>query len=145
MVDNVRIHNDYCRKIRELGDILGYDTKIPRSELYHSANPDAVWYVKTKIGFPKVPLIVFEVLNSEHEKMIRGSIGTLLLYGSTIGILVMITEGYRNMKHKSRTAEENVEHFKTYIKKLIKDLGLKRHIYLWTESDVDSWLNKHKS
>jgi hypothetical protein len=144
MVANVRIHDEYCRKIKESGDILEYDTEIPRSELYHLAYPDAAWYVNTKIGFGKVPLIVFEVLYSEREKAIRGSISSLLLYGSPIGILVMITEGYRNIR-KSKTAEENVKYFKTYVRNLIKALGLKKRIYIWDESNIDSLLNKHKS
>ena len=139
-----KIHEDYCRKLKELGDLLGYDTDIPRSGLYHLANPDAVWYIDTKIeGFHKIPLMVFEVLYSEGEKAIRGSVSSVLIYGSPIGVLVMIREGYKHRK-KRLTEEENIAHFKGYIRKLIDSFGLERRIFLWTEDQVDSLLTRHQ-
>jgi len=134
-----RVHTEYCRKLVELGKILGYDTEIPRTGLYHLAYPDAAWYVDPKLGFDKVPLIVFEVLSSELEKGIRGSISSLLLYNSPIGILVMITERYKYLK-RSKTVEE----WKKYITDLIKALGLERRIFLWEETRVDQLLREHR-
>jgi len=135
------IHAEYCRRLRKLGDILGYDTRMSKTGLYHLANPDAIWYVDTKIGSDqipgKVPLVVFEVLSSENEKMIRGSISSLGLYGSPIGILVMITEKYRTLK-KGKTSEDWAD----YVTNLIKALGLERRIFLWYETDVDSLLKR---
>jgi len=81
--------------------------------------------------------MVFEVISSENEKMIRGSIGSLGLYGSPIGILVMITEKYRTLK-KGKTSEDWAD----YVTNLIKALGLERRIFLWYETDVDSLLKR---
>ena len=139
-----RIHEEYCRKLKRLGDVLGFNTDIPRSGLYHLANPDAVWYVDTKIeGFNKIPLIVFEVLYSEGEKAIRGSVSSMLIYGSPLGFLIMIQEGYKH-RRKGKTEEENITHFKEYITALINSFGLERRIFLWTEEKVDALLAQHE-
>ena len=133
------VHTEYCRKLVELGKLLGYDTEIPRTGLYHLAYPDAAWYVDSKLGFAKVPLIVFEVLSTELEKGIRGSISSLLLYNSPIGILVMTTETYKHLK-KSK----EIDDWKKYVTDLIRALGLERRIFLWEETRVDDLLREHR-
>jgi len=137
-------HTAYCRKLQELGKALRYDTEIPKTELYHLAYPDAAWYVDTQVGFDgvpeKVPVAVFEVLSSELEKAIRGSVSSLLLYGSPIGVLVMITDRYEHLK-KSKTAED----WKRYIRDLVRALGLERRVFLWDEKRVDWLLDKYRT
>jgi len=133
----IKSHDYYCRLLNKIGETLGYDTKIPRDERYHLANPDSVWFVDPKIGLPKVPLITFEVLYSELHKAIRGSIQSFEITGSPIGILVVLEEGYRKIhRHKNQTPEQRVEDFKDYAKRLVEAQGLKRY-YVWNQSDVD--------
>jgi len=129
-------HNEYCSKLKELGDLLGHDTKIPKTGLYHLAYPDAAWYVDAKVVPEKVPLVVFEVLCSESEKAIRGSVSSILLYGSPIGILVLVTEMYKHFRNK------DLEGWKKYVTELVKTLGLERRIFLWDETKVDHFLEK---
>jgi len=137
-------HAEYCRKLQELGKILGYDTAIPKTGLYHLAYPDAAWYVDTRIGFDgvpeKIPVVVFEVLSSELEKTTRGSVSSLLLYGSPIGVLVMITARYEHLK-KNKKAED----WKRFIRDLVRALGLERRIFLWDEKRVDWLLDKYRT
>ena len=55
----------------------------------------------------------------------------------------IITDGYKNIS-KSKTPEENIKHFKTYVNNLIKAFGLERRVYLWDETDIDSLLGKQE-
>ena len=140
--EKIKPHDRYCRLLNKIGEALGYDPKIPRDERYHLANPDSVWFVDSKIGLPKVPLITFEVLYSELHKAIRGSFQSFEITGSPIGILVIINEGYQKIhRRRNQTPEQRVEHFKGYAKRLIESQGLKRY-YVWDESDVDKLAQK---
>jgi len=133
----IKSHDCYCRLLNRIGEALGYDTKIPRDERYHLANPDSVWFGDSKIGLPKVPLVTFEVLYSELHKAIRGSLQSFQITGSPVGILVVLEEGYRKIhRHKDQTPEQRVKAFKDYAKRLIEAQGLKRY-YVWDQSDVD--------
>jgi len=127
-----RVHAYYCRRLVDLGRSLGYDTKIPRTGLFHLACPDSVWYVNTRVGLRKIPVIAFEVLASESEKAIRGSLTSLMLYGSPRGVLVLLTKMYER-RMRSKTVKE----WKEYIRSLITALGLKGRVLLWDEAKVD--------
>jgi len=135
-----KVHAYYCRKLAELGKALGYDTDIPRGSLFHLACPDSVWYVDTKIGFRKVPIVAFEVLCSESEKAIRGSLSSLMLYGSPRSVLVLVTREYRR-RMKSNTIEE----WRAFITRLIGAFGLKGRVFLWDEATIDDLLDKCKA
>lgn len=140
--EELKTHDRYSRLLNKIGDALGYDTKIPRDERYHLANPDSVWFVDPKIlGLSKVPVVAFEVVYSEREKAIRGSIKSFEITGSPIGVLVLVKEGFEKMRRKNQTPEQSVARFKDYAKRLIEAQGLKRY-YVWDESDVDRLAQK---
>jgi len=144
--EEIKTHDRYCRLLRRIGNALGYKTEIRQDRRYHLANPDCVWFVSLdpRIGLAEadnVPLITFEVLYTEREKAIRGSLKSLEIYDSPIGILVLIREGLEKMRKNNETSEQTVRRFKDYAKRLIDAQGLKRY-YLWDETNVDRLAKK---
>jgi len=144
--EEIKTHNRYCRLLRRIGSALGYKTEIRHDRRYHLANPDCVWFVSLdpRIGLEEVdnvPLVTFEVLYTEREKAIRGSLKSFEIYDSPIGILVLIREGLEKLRKKNETPEQTVRRFKDYAKRLIDAQGLKRY-YVWDETDVDRLAKK---
>jgi hypothetical protein len=141
MSDDKTLHSEYCEKLRKIGEKLDYETTWKNSsekELYHLANPDCIWYQNTpeklksiKDMPEKIPLIVFEVLYSEKEKNMRGSLASFLLRDAYRGVFVILKP--------ERESEKKSEKRIMYLKKIISKLSSNRFI-IWEASDVDNLL-----
>ena len=127
-------HKEYTRKIMEMGKNLGFEVSDGRrlGKMYHMANPDCVWYYNCKGKKPLLkiskgdksnylPVVAFEVADSEKEKGLRGSLMSLQLANASASVIVLVGTA---VKHKS------------YLNKLIGRYSSVR-IRIWTEADVN--------
>ena len=127
-------HKEYTRKLMEMGRELGFEASDGRrlGKMYHMANPDCVWYYNCKGKKPLLkiskgdksnylPVVAFEVADSEKEKGLRGSLMSLQLANASASVIVLVGTA--------------VEH-KSYLNKLIGRYSSVR-IRIWTEADVN--------
>lgn len=138
MSNNKSPHFLYCDKLKDIGEKLGFKTSwkdTKEKELYHLANPDCIWYqemperLRGIDGIPdKIPLVVFEVLYSEGEKGMRGSLGSFVIRGGHLGIFVILKP--------SNESDEKYNGRIKYINNLIGKLG-SEHFRLWEANIVD--------
>ena len=142
MANEPRKHSIYINRLKAIGKTLGFNTK-PRKAVneyyrnqYHLANPDCIWYmdVDRKLReegiFPDdaVPVIVFEVLYSESEKAMRGSLLSLPFRNPFRGILVLL--------RKDGESDQHYEDRKKYLDGLLSKTKYD-NIDVWVESHVD--------
>ena len=142
MANEKKKHSIYIKKLKAIGSALDFKTnprKAPndyyRNE-YHLANPDCVWYIevnrklKEENIFPDdaVPVVVFEVLYSESEKMMRGSVLSLLFRNPFRGILVLL----RHDNEPHQRYEERKDYLNRILSKTKRD-----NIVIWDEEYVD--------
>ncbi|HPS20403.1 MAG TPA: hypothetical protein PKY78_05390 [Candidatus Omnitrophota bacterium] len=129
-------HKKYTAKLMEIGKKLGFYTADGRhlGKMYHMANPDCVWYIDCsgKNALMKIakgekskylPVVAFEVADSEKEKGLRGSAMSLQLASASAGIIVLV-------------GKANNQKMKTYVNKLVGRFSSTRY-RVWTEKDVD--------
>jgi len=101
--------------LKKIGRCNGFyvDDGIKLGKMYHLGNPDCVWYFdckgneplmkivkgdtckeidcrKTHGEYRYLPLVAFEVPNSEHEKALRGSLMSLQLANASASVIVLI-------------------------------------------------------
>lgn len=134
-----KLHPLYCHKLKKIGEKLGYEIRWKNAEenkLYHLANPDCIWYqevsekLKGQEGIiDMIPLFVFEVLYSEKEKNMRGSLASFLIRGAYLGVFVVL-------KPEDQSVEEYGDRIK-YIRDMIDNLGFGRFA-VWEADVVDS-------
>jgi hypothetical protein len=132
------IHSVYCRKLREIGEKLGFKTAWDSSgerEGYHRANPDCIWYQSVQpelVGMKGIPgkinFIVFEVLATETEKAMRGSLLSFSLRDAFRGVFVVL----RKKDELDKDYQDRIDYLKKIIQKSEPDRFL-----IWEASDVD--------
>lgn len=129
-------HKECIRKLMEIGRAMGFVVNDGRylGKMYHMGNPDCVWYYDCggKIPLMKIakgdktkylPVVAFEVADSEKEKGLRGSLMSLQLANASASVIVL-TGSANNASHRS------------YLKKLIGRYAHMR-VRIWTEKDID--------
>jgi len=134
-------HKEYVRKLMEIGENLGFYAADGRKlgKMYHMANPDCVWYYDCKDKKPLLkiakgdksnylPVIAFEVADSEKEKGLRGSLMSLQLANASASVVVLVGSA-NNPKSKS------------YLNKLVGRYSSTR-FRIWIEKDVDAFYGK---
>lgn len=130
-------HNICCKMLDKIGNALNFDVKKPGRghPLYHLANPDCVWYLKISDNElsdalkvqGKIPIVVFEVLYSEQEKSMRGSLGTFALYKAPLNVFVLLQQKGEDKK--------SFENRLDYLNRLINENTSIKCI-VWTNEDV---------
>lgn len=134
-------HKECVTKLTEIGRALGFcfgKTSDGRrlGKMYHMANPDCVWYYDCKNNKPLLkiakgdnskylPIVAFEVADSEKEKGLRGSLMSLQLVNASASVIVLVGAATK---------------YKTYLNKLIGRYSAAR-LRIWTESDVENLYN----
>jgi hypothetical protein len=127
-------HKEYVRKLMEIGKELKFHVSDGRDlgKMYHMANPDCVWYYDCKGKKPLLkiakgdksnylPVVAFEVADSEKEKGLRGSLMSLQLANASASVIVLVGTAAK---------------YKSYLNKLVGRYSSIR-IRIWTESDVN--------
>jgi hypothetical protein len=144
LAEEKKMHDQYCGLLKEIGKKLGFlmSSDAPREkELYHLANPDCIWYLDVGksdkdrelikgIDLPlKMPCVVFEVLFSENEKTMRGSLETFMIRAAYSGVFLLLK--------RENELDPNYQKRKDYLKNLIDHFGHKRYV-IWEKEKVDA-------
>lgn len=126
--------------LKAMGEKLGFDVfKKTRGGLFKLASVDCVWYYPTNEssaeffgemakndGYYEIPVVAFEVANSEQEKTLRGSVSSLQILNASASVIVLIGKS---------------EQHRQYLEKLLSKFALGR-VHIWTADDVTKW-HKH--
>jgi len=135
-------HSECIKQLKAIGEKLGYHA-VGRSygKMYHMGNPDCVWYQDCTGKPPLIkimrgdqckckrcrgqkelylPIIAFEVPNSEQQKALRGSLVTLQVTNAAASIIVLIGES---------------ANLKSYVDRLSGRYSSTR-FRIWTEKNV---------
>lgn len=110
-------HPECIQVLKKIGTDCGFhsDDGTKLGKIYHLGNPDCVWYYDCKGKEPLMkitrgdlckekkckyknrhergrylPVVAFEVCNSENEKALRGSLMTLQLANASASVIVLI-------------------------------------------------------
>lgn len=134
-------HKGCVNKLMAIGRELGFEVSDGRrlGKMYHMANPDCVWYYDCKDKKPLLqiakgdkssylPVVAFEVADSEKEKGLRGSVMSLQLANASASVVVLVG---------SANTPEN----KSYLNKLVGRYSSTR-FRVWTEANVNKLYGK---
>jgi len=127
-------HKQCQTKLIEIGSKCGfYSYGRSFGKRYHRANPDCVWYYKGEAEsilkklaagdeYDFLPVVAFEVADSEQEKGLRGSLMSLQLIQAAVGVIVLVG------KSRGKYAD--------YIKELALCYSYMR-VQIWTDETVN--------
>jgi hypothetical protein len=127
-------HAECIAKLRAIGKELGFHaTHRSYGRMYHMGNPDCVWYYKGKgakelmkiakgYRYKYLPLVAFEVAQSEKEKQLRGSLVTLQLTNAAASVIVL----------PATSAD-----LRPYLRKLIGRYSYSR-LRIWNEKNINA-------
>ena len=131
-------HKEYVRKLMDIGKDLDFYVADGKKlgKMYHMANPDCVWYYDCRGKKPLlkiakgdksnyIPVVAFEVADSEREKGLRGSLMSLQLANASASVVVLVGTAAK---------------YKSYLNKLVGRYSSAR-IRIWTEKDVNKLYN----
>lgn len=131
------LHGEYVRKLREIGEKLGFDTADRKTLL---GVLDCVWRLKGNIRLPQIednlPIVAFEVICSEEQKAIRGSTLNLIAAKPSLAVFVLVKEGILQ-KRTDTTPEQWLRRIETYVDKIKQSFSGILRIAIWNEEDVD--------
>lgn len=129
-------HKEYVKRLMAIGEGLGFEVSDGRKlgKMYHMANPDCIWYYDCKNKKPLLqiakgdksgylPVVAFEVADSEKEKGLRGSVMSLQLANASASVVVLV-------------GSANTPKNKSYLNRLIGRYSSSR-FRVWTEANVD--------
>ncbi len=137
-------HEEYRRKILEIGEALGY--KVRRSFSKHSRG-DAVWIDPRSMRLFKkgLPAIAFEILTFELYREIKDCIMNLQSISPALGVLVVIEDEYaeRSKKLVMYDRESYPEHIKKIARKLSEGVSLSSRIEVWDQESIDRLYSKY--
>ncbi len=133
-------HSDCQELLKAMGEKLGFKVfKQTRGDLYHLASADCVWYYLTNRdssgfigemakndGYETIPVVAFEVANSEDPKNLRGSVSSLQILNAAASVIVLIGASVEK---------------RSYLEKLLTKFALGR-VHIWTAEDVTNWQKK---
>jgi|GEM_PF-1138521 len=148
-------HSECVGNLKKIGKYFGFKVAdgIKLGKMYHLGNPDCVWYLDCKGKEPLMkitrgdickkksckqknkhekgrylPIVAFEVPNSENEKSLRGSLMTLQLTNASASVIVLIG---KSLEEYSPFANELIGRFssiririwsKKYVESLCKQI-----------------------
>lgn len=128
-------HKEYVAKLMEMGRDLGFYVADGKKlgKMYHMANPDCVWYYDCRGKKPLLkiakgdkgnylPVVAFEVADSEREKGLRGSLMSLQLTNASASVIVLVGTAAK---------------YKSYLNKLTRRYSSMR-LRIWTEKGVEA-------
>ena len=134
----VSIHDKYARKVIEVGRGLGYDSRGFKTTL---GRLDARW-CETKLiphleRKEKIPIVAFEVVCSEGQKELRGSLLNMLAAKPALGVFVLIREEIKKHPRGRTEPDKWLERVERYIDKLRTEFRGVLRIERWYENKID--------
>ena len=137
----LRMYERHCAALSLIGTELGFDVGGYKTDL---GNLDCVWRVKYKQLPPlaqNLPLIVFEVICSENQKAMRGSISNMLVAKPSLAVFVLVEKEIR--KQRGATSPDMwLKRIQNYAKKIKESYKGIMRIDIWTDEDVDRLFRK---
>ena len=137
-------HEEYRKKILEIGEALGY--KVRRSFSRHSRG-DAVWIDPRSLKFSKkgLPVVAFEILTFELYREIKDCIMNLQSISPALGALVVIEDEYATKSEKlvRYDRESYPEHIKKVAGSLSERVSLSFRIEVWDQKTIDDLYLKY--
>jgi hypothetical protein len=130
------IHNKYVEKIKVIGDSMGFDTTDYKTPL---GTLDCVW--RTKSSHERVnglPVVAFEVICSENQKKLKGSMMNLMAARPALAVFVFIKSYIRTV----REGDEWLNRLLTFQGKMEKQLSGIIKAEVWDEAIVDEMWEK---
>ncbi|MBW2975081.1 hypothetical protein KY366_05160 [Candidatus Woesearchaeota archaeon] len=132
----LRTHERYCSALSAIGQELGFSVSGLKTDL---GNLDCIWRVKGK-QLPKnaqnLPLVVFEVICSERQKAMRGSISNMLVAKPALAVFVLVEKEIKRQK-VGTSPEKWLNRIRNYVEKLESNYKGILRIDVWTDKDVD--------
>jgi hypothetical protein len=137
----VRIHDEYVRKLEEIGKKLHFNIS-KRTPL---GIADCIWELQVPhVG--NLPIVAFEVVCSEEQKLLKGSLTNLLSIRPSLAVFVLVREEIK--KHpinKNTEPEEWLRRIENFIDKLKKSFEGILRIEKWYEEKVDEIYSQIKN
>lgn len=137
----LRMYERQCTALSLIGRKLEFDVAGYKTDL---GNLDCVWRLNYKDLPPlaqNLPLIVFEVICSENQKDMRGSISNMLVAKPFLAVFVLVEKEIR--KQRGTTPPDMwLKRIQNYAKKIKESYKGIMRIDIWTDKDVDRLLLK---
>jgi hypothetical protein len=131
-------HAKYQRELKEIGQRLGYDSDGQETPL---GNVDAKWSetrLSSYLKREKIPIVVFEVVCSEGQKDLRGSLLNMLSAKPALAVLVLIREEIKKHPRGETEPTKWFERIDRYVDRLISEFHGILRLEKWYEDKVDS-------
>lgn len=131
------LHNSYVKKLTEIGDKLGFATTPRKTSLGYL---DCVWRIRNQ-KLPKVnenlPMVAFEVVCSEKQKSLKGSMSNLIVAKPSLAIFCLIHEGIKKSV-KEGNPDDWLNGVEKYVEKMQQEFGGIIRIAVWNETEIDN-------
>jgi len=128
----VRTHEEYVKKLEEIGKSLGFE--ISKKTAIGVA--DCIW-VKEFPYVGKLPIVAFEVVCSEGQKELKGSLANLLSIRPSLAIFVLVREEIKKHPRGNTSPEKWLKRIENFVEKLKSSFNGILRIEKWYESMVD--------
>jgi hypothetical protein len=131
------VHEQYQKKIKEIGKSLGYD---PSGQDTPLGRVDAKWSeakLSPYLERGKIPIAVFEVVCSEGQKELRGSLLNMLSAKPSLAVFVLIRKEIKKHPRGNSEPTKWFERMDRYVDRLISEFQGILRIEKWYEDKVD--------
>lgn len=128
----VRTHEDYVKKLEEIGKSLGF-TIARKTEI---GIADCIW-MKEFPYIGKLPIVAFEVICSEGQKELKGSLSNLLVIKPSLAVFVLIREEIKKHPRGNTSPEKWLKRIENFVDKLKNSFDGVLRIEKWYEEKVD--------
>ena len=137
-------HPEYVKKLEDIGKKLGFSTKSKKTEL---GLLDCVWRLKD-IHLPKIeedlPIVAFEVICSEDQKSLKGTIANLVASRPSLAIFVLIKKEIKKHPRANTDQEKWLERIERFVEKLRENYRGMLRTEVWDEDDVDKLYSMYR-
>ncbi|MHA1582813.1 MAG: hypothetical protein ACTSYM_10040 [Candidatus Baldrarchaeia archaeon] len=127
------VHEEYVGKIVEIGRRLGYETKGVKTPI---GQLDASWYDGRLSSYieemESLPVVVFEVVCSEDQKSLRGSLLNMISAKPSLAVFVLVKSEIRK-----KGGEKWLKRIENYVEKLKNEFRGIIRIDIWDEDKVN--------
>lgn len=131
------MHNNYIKKLKEIGEKLGFSTENIKTPL---GVLDCIWRIKN-LSLPNInedlPLVAFEVICSENQKDIKGDLTNLVASKPSLAIFVLIRNEIKKHPRGGSTSEQWLKRIEKFVEKIREGCKGILRTEVWYEDDVD--------
>ena len=138
-----KVHEEYARKLREIGENLGFSVQGLKTPL---GLLDCVW--RLNVPIPKIsrelPVVAFEVVCSEDQKALKGSMLNLLASSPSLAIFVLVREEIKKHPRAHTEPDKWLKRIERFVNKLRNSYSGALRTVIWNENDVDDLYDQVK-